>query len=91
VPDLAHGTDLRTLQGYQQWVAEVTMTPDGKWLISAAADTLLNVWEPERGEIVVTCTGASPLMCYAVAADSRTVIVGEQSGRAQMLHLEEVS
>lgn len=81
--DLAHG--------HQQWVAEVAMTPDGKWLVSAAAHTLLNVWELERGAIVVTCTGASPLTCCAVAADSRTVIAGENLGRAQMVHLEGVS
>ena len=52
----------------------VAVTADGKWAVSASADTTLKVWDLETGREMLTLEGhSSPVKSVAVTADGKTL------------------
>ena len=67
------GRLLRTLKGKNP----VSVTPDGKQLISGSGDNTLKVWNLETGEELFTFTGhTKPIRAVAVTPDGKQVISG---------------
>jgi len=64
------------------------LTADGRRAVSGSEDRTLKVWDLETGEIVTTFTGESDVSAVAIAADDRTIVAGEWSGRVHFLRLE---
>ncbi|MFM6251299.1 MAG: WD40 repeat domain-containing protein, partial [Dolichospermum sp.] len=65
----------------------VTITPDGKTVISGSDDKTIKTWDLTTGNKVATFTGESPIL--AVASDGVTIVAGESSGRLHLLRLQE--
>ncbi|MBW4666961.1 MAG: hypothetical protein KME60_05830 [Cyanomargarita calcarea GSE-NOS-MK-12-04C] len=82
------GRLLRTLNGHNDLVNAVGVTPNGKQVISGSVDNTLKVWNLETREVVTTFTGDSPIYCCAIAPDGVTIVAGEKSGRLHFLRLE---
>ena len=51
--DVERGESLRVMQGYMASLYDVDWSPDGTWLASAGADTVVSLWEVDSrgGEI----------------------------------------
>jgi WD40 repeat protein len=82
------GPLLRTLEGHSGSVNAVAVTPDGRKAVSGSFDNTLKVWDLEKGEVIATFTGESPIFCCAIASGGVTIVAGEKSGRMHFLRLE---
>src|ERR1022692_3503449 len=68
------GTSLiRTLEGHSDAVTRVTVTPDGKWAVSASDDATLRVWDLEAGRVLRTLEGHS-FSDVAVTPDGKRAV-----------------
>lgn len=69
------GTQLiRTLEGHSAYVYGVTMTPDGKWVVSASFDSAIKIWDIETGELLRTLEGGAAIYAVAVTPDGERVV-----------------
>lgn len=82
------GPLLHTLVGHSNWVRTVTVTPDGCDVVSGSHDHTLKVWDLARRRVVATFTADFPILCCAVAPDSKTIVAGDSSGRVHFLRRE---
>ena len=82
------GREERTLEGHQDWVFAVAITPDGRRVVSGSQDKTLTVWDLETGALICTFTCEGIVDCAAVAPDGRTVVAGDAAGRVCFLRLD---
>jgi WD40 repeat protein len=87
--DLGTGQTLRTLQGHTDKVNAVAVRADGRRAVSGSSDATLRLWDLETGENIATFIGDGPMLNCAVTSDGRTIIAGDDSGRAHYLRLVE--
>ncbi|NEQ19868.1 MAG: hypothetical protein F6K28_10870 [Microcoleus sp. SIO2G3] len=66
----------------------LTVTPNGKYVISGFGDSTLKVWDLHSGQEIASFTGESAIRCCTVAPDGVTIVAGEYSGRLHFLRLE---
>ena len=79
---------VHTLEDHTAPVTEVSLTQEGKYVISASKDGTPNVWDSETGIVKTGFTGDSALRTCAVSPESKTIVAGEASGRVHFLRLE---
>ncbi len=53
--DIRTGKRLREFQGHTGTICAVSSSPDGRYLLSAANDMTLRVWDPGRDEPLLSC------------------------------------
>ena len=82
------GREERTLEGHQDWVFAVAITPDGRRVVSGSQDKTLTVWDLETGALICTFNCEGCLYCAAVAPDGRTFVASDAAGRVYFLRLE---
>ncbi|MEL7242898.1 MAG: hypothetical protein AAGM40_11200 [Cyanobacteria bacterium J06573_2] len=83
------GRLLRTLTGHNGAVLAVTVTPNGKYLISASKDNTIKVWNFQTGEEFFTLSGHSDwVLTLAVTPDSKQVISGSKDKTLKIWSLE---
>ena len=71
----AGGALLRTLSGHSDSVFDVTVSPDGQFIISASWDKTLKVWDLETGKELRTLSGHSEFVHgVAVSPDGQFII-----------------
>ena len=91
--DLASGHDLQTLRGHNDIVWAVAVTADGRHLLSTSGrdkrlhGNTLKVWSMESGMCLCTFTGETAMRCCACAADSRTIVAGNNLGHVDFFKL----
>ena len=93
--NLASGEELCTLAGHRGKVREVTVTPDGRQVVSAWDDLTLEVWKPaednqQQGpgtfgrsiavQAVAALTLSAAVTTCAVSPNGRTIVVGDRLG-----------
>ena len=91
--DLETTEELFTFTGHSDgyWgTAGVAVTPNGKQVISASEDNTLSVWNLSSGKVIASFTGESALLCFAIAPDGVTIVVGESLGQMHFWRLERV-
>jgi WD40 repeat protein len=84
---VASPADVKRLFGHQGPVIAVTTADEGRWIVSASADTTLRLWSAASGALVRTIKleeGAAT----AFAADARRALVGHRSGAIVLWDLE---
>ena len=69
--------ELATLTGHADTVWSVTMSPDGKTLISGSADKTIKLWDLATRRELATLTGhADPVWSVTVSPDGKTLASG---------------
>ncbi len=81
---------MHTLEDHTGPVTAVSLTQEGKYVISASKDGTLKVWDIETGIVKTGFTRESPLRTCAVSSDGKTIVAGEASERVHFLRLEGV-
>jgi WD40 repeat protein len=67
----------QTFEGHNDAVNAVTISPDGKFLISGSADRTIKIWHLVRGELRQTLQGHSDgVTSVALSLDGRTLVSG---------------
>lgn len=71
----AGGSLIRTLEGHSGPVAAVTVTPNGRWIVSGSHDYTLRVWDLETGTELHALEGhKSNIRSLAVTPDGRRAV-----------------
>ena len=66
----------------------VTITPNGRRVVSGLWDNTLKVWDLETGALICTFNCEGSVYCAAVAPDGRTFVAGDAGERVYFLRLE---
>lgn len=76
------GADLvRTLRGHTGPVTHCALSSDGAWIVSASADTTLNVWNMATGALRLTLRGhTSAITGCAITPDGSRIISTSEDG-----------
>jgi WD40 repeat protein len=82
------GDRFRVLEGHQDFIMSLALTPDARFLLSGSFDRTLRVWDVTRGAQVAIFTAESPIEECAISDDGRTIAAGERSGRVLFFRLE---
>ena len=90
--DARAGKQLREFQGHTGGISAISPSPDGKYLLSAAGDMTLRVWDPDRDEPLLSCFFAgddwivwTPEGYYAASPGGETLMGWHvNNGRDQM-------
>ncbi|HWO25377.1 MAG TPA: AAA family ATPase [Kofleriaceae bacterium] len=79
----------RNLVGHTASVNACAVTPDGRRVVSASADTTLKVWDLETGQAVATLQGHTDLvLACAVTPDGRRVVSASADTTLKVWDLE---
>jgi len=74
--DLETGERLNTLEGHEDRVTCVSVTPDGRRAISGGADHALCLWDLESGRCVKRFRGDGSLSCVSITPDGERAFSG---------------
>jgi len=86
--DLDDGREIATLARHANRVRGVAVSPCGRRAVSASEDRTIRVFDLERGATVASFTADAAVIGCALAADGRTIVAGDESGRVHLLRLE---
>jgi len=74
---------------YTGWVSSVSVTPDGRFAISASGDKTLKVWDIKNGEVIRTLEGhTSWITSVSVTPDGRFAISASYDKTLKVWELE---
>ena len=67
----------RVLKGHASWVSSVTVTPDGKHVVSGSGDKTVRIWSMADGSLVRELKGhTGTVRSVAVSPDGKHVVSG---------------
>src|SRR5262245_43914025 len=69
---------LRGLQDHDSWVFAVAFSPDGRHVVSGAADGTLQLWEVASGAVRVLAGHDGHVYAVAFSPDGRHVVSGSE-------------
>jgi hypothetical protein len=82
-----HRCDRKALpQGNRGYFTLLGALGSGK---SAILGKYVKLWHQDRGEVIASVTGNSPLFCCAFAPDDVTIVAGDALGRMHFLRWED--
>ena len=64
----------------------MTISPDGRSLISVAGDYKLNVWDLESGKRLAMAILDGILWCVAISQDGESILTGDRAGNVYCLN-----
>ena len=72
---------IRTFEGHADQVLAVSVTPDGRHVVSGSRDKTVKLWDLETGALIRTFEGhANYIYEVAVTPDGRHVVSGSRFG-----------
>lgn len=83
---LPDGKLLKELTGHKQSVWALTMSPDGKLLVSGGQDRTIKTWTLPEGELGKTLNAQGIVYSLSISPDGKTLAVGE-SGMIELWSL----
>jgi WD40 repeat protein len=87
--DAVRGQLLRTLEGHNDWVRAVAITPDGRLVVSGSGDETLRIWDAKNGKELCSFEADAKIFCCAVTKNGGTIIAGDGLGQVHFLRLVE--
>ncbi|CAK7197475.1 WD domain protein [Sporothrix eucalyptigena] len=76
-PSRPHYRRVLAMRGHDGPIAQVRISPDGRWIASASADGTARIWDAETGAHMTTLVGhVAGLSCLAWSPDSNTLATG---------------
>jgi hypothetical protein len=86
INEFLHRCDRKALpQGNRGYFTLLGALGSGK---SAILGKYVKLWHLDRGEVIASVTGNSPLFCCAFAPDGVTIVAGDAIGRMHFLRWE---
>jgi WD40 repeat protein len=68
---------IAVLEGHETWVKTVTMSLDGRRIISGSGDTTIRIWDTKSGACLKVLEGhEGPVRSVSVSADAKKIISG---------------
>lgn len=80
---------IRTVDAHEKWVRAMTVTPDGKTLVSVSDDMVCRLWDAESGKMKAELRGHQPktpnnfpsmLFCCNVSSDGKLLATADKVG-----------
>jgi WD40 repeat protein len=82
--DSATGTELLTLKGHATAVRSLTLSPDGKRIVTGSNDKTLKVWDVATTRVLLTLAGHTSHICsVAISPDGKRIVSGSWGSDAQ--------
>ncbi|CAK7215725.1 WD domain protein [Sporothrix curviconia] len=76
-PPRPHYRRVLAMRGHDGPIAQVRISPDGRWIASASADGTARIWDAATGAHMTTLVGhVAGLSCLAWSPDSNTLATG---------------
>lgn len=70
------GQDAQHYQGHSAWVADASLSPDGRLLATASDDFTARVWEVESGKELLSLRQEAAVYFVSFSPDGQTLAVG---------------
>jgi WD40 repeat protein len=86
--DLTTGHKQPKFKNQQDFISDITVTPNGNLAIWASEDKTLKIGDLKSNRLIASFSGESSLTSCTVSSDGVTIIVGEKSGLLHFLRLE---
>lgn len=70
------------LKGHQDRIRSLTMSPDGRWLVSASMDTTVRVWDMNNlnGDPTTLTNHTSTVQTVEISFDGKWLLTGDETG-----------
>lgn len=85
------GTQIRELEGEEQDLDAVGVTPDGRFVAAAGGGAAATVWETATGKRLTSIPFDAPVTALAFSADGKRMLAGTESGTLSLLELSGVA
>jgi WD40 repeat protein len=86
---LSSGAEQKTFVGHSGAVNSVTLTTNGKNIISGSEDQTVRVWDFQTGNLIFTLTGHNASVnAVAVTPDNKWIISGAEDGEIKIWNLQ---
>jgi WD40 repeat protein len=71
--------------GHAKPVTAIAISPNGRWLVSASADSTIKLWDLTSGSVLRTLTGhAGSVLCLAVSPDGQWIASGSEDATVKL-------
>ncbi|MGB3191188.1 MAG: WD40 repeat domain-containing protein, partial [Limnoraphis sp.] len=89
IGSLSEGRERNRLLGHDNWVRSVSISNDGKTIVSGSSDKTIKVWNLQTGELIRTLKGhGGPVFSVSISNDSKTIVSGSDDNTIKVWNIE---
>lgn len=75
----------RRLEGHENWVHSVAVSPDGTWMASGSSDGMVRIWDLETGACLATLEGhTDEVNSVAITPDGKRIVSGSDDNKIRV-------
>jgi WD40 repeat protein/transcriptional regulator with XRE-family HTH domain len=82
--DVTSGEIVQSLKGHTAAVTGITLSPDGKYVLTGSADKTVRLWDWHTGAEVLRLSQPDPVFASTLSADGRYVLAGANDGTVRL-------
>lgn len=88
--DTQSGTQMREIQGEQQDLDAVALSPDGRFVAAGGSGHSASIWDTSTGQRVNSIPSDAPLTAMTFSSDGKRMAMGGSDGSLALYHLSGV-